>query len=142
VSPGPYRTIIPYNDIWILLELSSDTVYYIFTGLQFAPFLTRTPSIQPMDPEVFLLLRFFSDRYYFMETIKNAFDFNTGAGFPRTFFMYDKQEKAFFKYKLFNGDYSIQKRNIYERFKACGSRNRIMANFRIPNLLKITRKGN
>jgi hypothetical protein len=109
VSPGPYRTIIPYNDIWILLELSSDTVYTFLPDYSLQPFLTRTPSIQPMDPEVFLLLRFFSDRYYFMETIKNAFDFNTGAGFPRTFFMYDKQEKAFFKYKLFNGDYSIKK---------------------------------
>jgi hypothetical protein len=44
-----------------------------------------------------------------METIKNVFDFNKSTGFPRTFFMYDMQEKAFFGYTVYNGDYSTKK---------------------------------
>jgi hypothetical protein len=109
VSPGPYRTIIQNNGIWILLELSSDTVYTFLPDYSLRPFFVRTPSILSMEPEVFLVLRLFSDRYYFMETIKNVFDFNKRSGFPRTFFMYDRQEKAFFGYVVYNGDYSIKK---------------------------------
>jgi hypothetical protein len=108
-DPGPYRTIISFKDNWILLEHSSDTVYAFLPDYSLRPFLVRTPSIQSMDPEVFLLLRLFSDRYIFMETIKNVYDFNTRRGFPKTFFMYDRQEKAFSGYTVYNGDYSIKK---------------------------------
>jgi len=44
-----------------------------------------------------------------METIKNVWDFNKHEGFPKTFFMYDFQEKNFFKYNVYNGDYSVKK---------------------------------
>ncbi|MDR1371079.1 MAG: 6-bladed beta-propeller [Dysgonamonadaceae bacterium] len=108
-DPGPYSTIISFKDNWILLEHSSDTVYTFLPDYNLHPFIVRTPSIQSMEPEVFLLLRFFSGRYYFMETVKNVFDFNTGRGFPKTFFMYDWQEKAFFGYNVYNGDYSTKK---------------------------------
>jgi len=65
-----------------------------------------------MNPEVMLIVRLFSDRYYFMETIKNEYNFDTGSGFPRTFFAYDKQKKEFFGYTVYNGDYS-SKKEIY-----------------------------
>jgi hypothetical protein len=110
VTPDPYRTIIPFKDNWMLLELSSDTLYNFLPDYSLRPFMVRTPSIQSMDPEVMLILRFFSDRYIFMETIKNVYDFNTGKGFPKTFFMYDRQEKAFFGYAVYNGDYSTKKK--------------------------------
>jgi hypothetical protein len=47
--------------------------------------LVSTPPIQSMDPGIFLMLRLFSDRYIFMETIKNVYDWNRGRRFPRTF---------------------------------------------------------
>ena len=108
-TPGPYRRIITFKGNCILSETSSDTVYTLSPDYSLYPLLVRTPSIQTMNPEVFLILRFFSDRYYFMETIKNVFDFSTGNGFSRTFFMYDRQEKAFFNYTVYNGDYTIKK---------------------------------
>ena len=108
-TPGPYRRIITFKGNWILSETSSDTVYTLSPDYSLYPLLVRTPSIQTMNPEVFLILRFFSDRYYFMETIKNVFDFSTGKWFSRTFFMYDRQEKAFFNYTVYNGDYTIKK---------------------------------
>lgn len=112
VSPGPYRTIIPFKGDWMLLEFSSDTVYSLLPDYSFRPFLVRTPAIGSMDPEVFLLLRFFSDRYVFMETIKNVFDWDADSGFPKTFLMYDMHEKSFFRYGVYNGDYST-KQEIY-----------------------------
>ncbi len=112
VSPGTYRTIIPFKGDWILSELSSDMVCQFLPNYSLPPFLVRTPPIQSMNPEVFLILRLFSDRYYFMETIKNVYNFDTKEGFPKTFFMFDKQEKAFFRYVVYNGDY-LTKKEIY-----------------------------
>jgi hypothetical protein len=69
-TPDPYRTIIPFAGNWLLLEHSSDTVYILLPDYSLRPFLVRTPPIQSMDPEVFLILRLFSNRYYFLEIIK------------------------------------------------------------------------
>lgn len=104
-TPGYYPSIIPYNGNWILLEHSSDTIYSLSLDQKLHPFIVRTPSIHSMAPGVFLILRLLSDRYYFMETIKNIYDFDTGRGFPRTFIMYDNQEKTLLRYSVYNGDY-------------------------------------
>ncbi|MDR2679260.1 MAG: 6-bladed beta-propeller, partial [Tannerella sp.] len=109
ISPGPYRTISPFNGNWILSELSSDTVYTFLPDYSLRPFIVRTPSIQSMDPGVFMILRLFSDRYYFMETIKNVYNFDTKEGFPKTYFIYDRQENAFSRYIVYNGDFSTKK---------------------------------
>ena len=115
VSSGHYREIIPFKGNWMLLEVSSDTVYTFLSDYSLRPFLVRTPSIQSMKPEVMLIFRFLSDRYIFMETIRNEFDFKTGKGFAKTFFMYDRQEKNFFAYNVYNSDYS-RKKEIYFSF--------------------------
>lgn len=110
VTPGPYRSIIPCHDgSWILSEVSSDTIYTLLQDYSLHPFVVRTPPVQSMDPRVFLNLRLISDRFCFMETIKNVYDFNRDKGFPRTFMMYDNQEKAILNYAVYNGDYSIPK---------------------------------
>ena len=110
VSPGPYRPIIPgHNGNWILLEFSSDTIYEFLQDYSLRPIIVRTPSIQSMEKEVMLRLGLNSNRYCFMEMVKNEYNFDTRRGFPRTFMMYDKQEKEFYNYSVYNGDYSIKK---------------------------------
>lgn len=109
VSPGEYSNIIPSKDGLILLELSSDTVYTLLPNNNLLSIIVRNPPIQNTEPQIFLILRLISDRYYFMETIKNVYDFNTKDGFPRTFMMYDEQEKSMFNYTVYNGDFSIKK---------------------------------
>ena len=52
-----------------------------------------------------------------METIKKEFDWNTNRGFPRDFLMYDKQKKALLGYKVYNGDYSIEKEVYMNGFR-------------------------
>ena len=105
VVPGPYRTMTNFNSNWILVEYSSDTVYTYSPDYSLRPLLIRTPSIQSMNPGVFLMLSFFTDRYYFLQTMTNVYE----EGFPETNLMYDRQEKAFYGYTVYNGDYSTKK---------------------------------
>jgi len=107
---GSLRKIFPYNGNWIVCEPSSDTVYTFLPDYSLRPFIVRTPSIQSMDPEVFLILRLISDRYYFMESVKKIVsNFGANAEFPKTFFVYDKQENIFLGYIIYNGDFSTKK---------------------------------
>ena len=46
VTPGYYPSIIPYNDDWVLVELSSDTIYTLSRDNNLNPFLVRTPPTQ------------------------------------------------------------------------------------------------
>ncbi len=141
VSPGAYSTLIPHNDNWILSELSSDTVYTFLPDQSLRPFLVRSPSIQTMNPEEFLIFRLISDRYYFMETIKNAWDFSEGKGFPRTFLMYDTQEKDFFKYNVYNGDYSVKKEVYMNAFRIANSENELWCPLEASELVESYKKG-
>ena len=117
VGPDYYRSIIPFKGSWTLLEISSDTVYTFLSDFNTSPFLVRIPPVQSMNSKVFLLLNVLSDRYYFMETMNNEYDRNKGTGFHRTSFMYDKQENAFYKYTIYNGDYSTKKEILLNVFK-------------------------
>jgi hypothetical protein len=111
-APSTYYPIIPYLDSWILVEPSSDTVYRYVSDHNMTPFMARSPSIQSMDPEVFLFLNILTGRYYFMETVKKVYDFATRNGFPSTNLAYDKQEKALFEYTVYNDDF-LNKKEVY-----------------------------
>lgn len=102
-------SIIPYHDNWLLVEISSDTIYnYISKENKLSPFFVKT---QTSDPEIFLTMGTMTDRFYFMKTIKNIFDFTTGRGFPNTDLMYDKQENAVFSPAILNDDY-VKKQEV------------------------------
>ena len=105
--------LLPFKGNWILLEPSSDTIYTLMPDYSLRPFIVRTPPVHTMNPESFLTLKLVSDRYYFMESIKNVYDFSKEDGFPRTYLVYDTQEKDFFRYIIYNGDYSYKKRILY-----------------------------
>ena len=97
--------IIPYNDSWLFMEPSSDTVFRISADYSITPFISRTPSIQSMKPAIFLLPCIFTERYYFMETIKMEADFSRNEGFPKIRLAYDRKENALFEYTVFNDDF-------------------------------------
>ena len=109
--------IIPYKGKWILTEFSSDTVYTFMPDYKLTPIIARTPSIQSVDTETVLILRLNSERYYFIDKIRNEYDWNTSTGFPRSTFVYDKQEKTFSEYALYNGDFSTKKQIPITRFR-------------------------
>ena len=109
--------IIPYKGKWILIEYSSDTIYTFIPDFNLQPVISRKPSVQYMNPEVMLILRLISDRFYFMDTIINEYDWNASTGFRRYGFVYDNHNKTFSEYLLYNGDYSTKKQIPIARFK-------------------------
>lgn len=100
----PYSPILPFHGNWILSEASSDTVFCLLQDYSMIPFIARIPSVQSMNPEVFLFPKILIDRYYFMEKVKKENNFLTID------LVYDTQEKAMFEYALYNNDYSNKQR--------------------------------
>jgi hypothetical protein len=97
--------IISYDNSWLLMEPSSDTIFRISSDYSLIPFMSRTPSIESMTPAIFLLPCIFTERYYFMETIKMEADFSRQEGFPKTRLAYDIIENTLFEYTVFNEDF-------------------------------------
>ena len=108
LSPSTVFPILPMGDDQILLELSSDTVYRYSSDHSIKSFLVRTPSIQTMNPEVFLFTSLFTDKYYFMEAVRKEYDFNLKKGFPSTNLVYDTNDKRIYTYKVYNDDFTTQ----------------------------------
>jgi hypothetical protein len=103
--------LIPYGNSWLLVDPSSDTIYSYSPNSSMKPIIVRKPSIQSMEPEIFLFPGVITDRYYFMQTVKREYDFTTHTGFPRTDLMYDRQEKTLFEYVVYNDDFT-NKRSV------------------------------
>lgn len=94
--------IIPYQDNWLLVETSTDTVYtYLSKENKISPFLVKTSS---GEPEMLLTMGTVTDRYCFIQTIKKVFDFTKGSGFPIFDLVYDRQENAVFDVTILNND--------------------------------------
>ena len=102
------KAVLPYHDSWILTELSSDTIFKLLPDLSMTPFMARTPSVHTMNPELFLLPVILTDRYYFLEMLKKEAERRPGF-FPRTKLIFDRQEKAIYRYTLSNNDYTTPK---------------------------------
>ena len=108
-NSGAHFPIRSYNGTLALVELSSDTIYRYLPDHKMIPMIVRTPSVQSMFPEVFLVLSALSDRYYFMKKVRKVFDFTKREGFPSVDLMYDKQEMKIFEYTFYNDDYESKR---------------------------------
>lgn len=105
------------------------------------PFIVRTPPIHTMDPEVYPVLRLVSDRYYFMESVTNVYDFSKQEGFPKTYFVYDTQGKKFFNYIIYNGDYSYKKEFYMSMLTPINSKGELWATLNAFELCRDYKKG-
>lgn len=113
---GPRNSlIVPFQNNWILTEPSADTIYMNQPNNSIHPFIVRTPSVHTMDPEVFLFPGVLTNRYYFMQTVKKEYDFATEEGLPTTNLMYDRQERAIYKYTVYNNDFSERTEDMSSR---------------------------
>ena len=105
--------IIPYNNNWIFMIPSSDTIFkYSTLNHKVNPFIIRTPSIQSMDPEVFLFPGILTQKYYFLETVKKEYKINTQTDFPRKKLLYDVIKKSIYEYIVYNNDYNGRIENM------------------------------
>jgi hypothetical protein len=112
LAPAGNHPIVPYLDSWILVEPSADTLYRYFPDRTMTPFIAKTPPVRSLDPEVWLFAGVVTDRYYFMESVKKEGDAIRQTGLPTASLVYDKQEKAIFRYDVYNDDYST-KESVY-----------------------------
>ena len=140
-GPGPYSRITPFKGNRILLEPSSDTIYTLMPDCSLRPFIAKTPPVHTLDPEFYLILKLVSDRYYFMESIKNVYDFRKEEGFPKTYFVYDTQEKDFFSYIIYNGDYSYKKELYMVMFSPINTKGELWATIDAFELCRDYEKG-
>ena len=141
MAPDPYNTILSFNGGKILLDVFSDTIYTFMPNKTLRPFIVRTPSVKSMDPEVVLILRLLSDRYYFMETVKNEFNFESNTGFSKTYLMYDNQERSLFRYTVYNGDFTIKKEMYMSLLRPANDNNESWQRLDAPQLVEAFQVG-
>lgn len=123
-----------------LMDTSSDTLYNYAPDGTLTPFIVRTPSAHTMEPEVFLYMGIYTDRYYFMQTVKNVFNFEKGNGFYTDELMYDKEEKAVYQVAVYNGDYA-EKRTVAMTAKPINSEIEDATSLNASRLVEIYKKG-
>ena len=106
----PWEPIINFRDSWILVEPSADTLYKYSPDHKMIPFIVRQPSIQSMNPEVFLFPFILTDQYYFLQIVKKEYNFEKRSGFPTINLMYDVKNNSIHECIVYNGDFSIKKK--------------------------------
>ena len=128
------------QDKWTLMDASSDTLYNYTSDGALSPFIVRTPSAHSMEPEVFLYMGISTDRYYFMQTVKNVFNFEKGNGFYTDELMYDTEEKAVFQVAVYNDDY-VEKRTVAMTAKSINREIENATSLNASRLVEIYKKG-
>lgn len=109
--PAHYLTI-PARKDWYLASISSDTIYRHLPNGDKHPYMVRTPSINSMDPEVFLFPKMMTEQYDFLVSIKKKM--TEHFSFPSENLIYDKQEKAVYTYTIQNTDFEGSDVAIWE----------------------------
>lgn len=97
--------VLRYQSQWMLMEPSADTLFTFSSDRILTPLIARTPSVQSRNPETFLFPVLFTERYYFMQTVRKVMNFTTWEGFPTTNIVYDRQQSALFEYTIYNNDF-------------------------------------
>lgn len=136
-ASGPHnKSIIPFKNEMILTEASSDTVYRYTQDHRLIPLLARTPSLQSMDPEVFLLPGVITDDYIFMDINTKQKDSKDVS------IVHDRQTGETFQYTVFNDDYSSKERvNMYSMGKNGNPNIAFCQALNIDRLLEAYEKG-
>lgn len=128
------------NSKCTLIDTSTDTLYNYAPDGTLSPFVVRTPSAHTMVPEVFLYMGIHTDRYYFMQAVKNVFNFEKGNGFYTDELMYDKEAKAMFQVTVQNGDY-VEKRPVAMTAKSINREIEDITSLNASQLVEIYKKG-
>ena len=103
----------PYQDGWLLIEPSADTIYTYSFAQGLKPLIVRTPPVNEMDPEVFLFPTIFTDRYVFMQAVERSFNFGVDKDVPRTNLIYDKTEQTAYEGEVINRDFEGTPVNLW-----------------------------
>lgn len=137
---GYFYEIRLSNNQCTLMDTSADTLYNYAPDGTLTPFIVRTPSADTMQPEIFLYMGIHTDRYYFMQTVKNVFNFESGNGFYTDQLMYDKEEKAIYQVDVYNDDYA-EKRTVGVTARSVNREIEDVTSLNASRLVEVYKKG-
>ena len=110
LSSFTLASVIPHYDSWIITVYTTDTIFRYFPDHSMVPFIVRTPSIQSNNFKALLSPGILTERYFFLHSSKTEPEIqgppNFSIVFPKTYLMYDRQEKVIYEYTVYNDDYS------------------------------------
>ena len=114
VIEANYPPFVPYQDGWMLVQTSSDTIFHRVPNGDLVPLIARTPPIHTTSTERFLFPGVFTDRYYFMQIHRKGMQGDTRnwvnvRAFPRVNLVYDRQENAIFEVEVLNDDFATRR---------------------------------
>ena len=99
---APAYHIVKYNDGYLLTDFSIDTVFYLSNEKELSPVLVRKPSMQSMDPVIYLNSFVEAGNYEFVSAITVK---NENNQLPRTYLMRDKKTGLIYRQKITFNDY-------------------------------------
>lgn len=137
---GYFYEIRLSNDQCTLMDTSADTLYNYAPDGTLTPFIARIPSAHTMQPEIFLYMGIHTDRYYFIQTVKNVFNFESGNGFYADQLMYDKEEKAIYQVAVYNDDYA-EKRTVAVTARSVNREIEDVTSLNASRLVEVYKKG-
>jgi hypothetical protein len=101
---GPTTNIVKYKHGYLLTDYSLDTVFYLsIENKKISPVLYRTPSIQKMEPKIYLNCFVDAGNYYFMCVVKVV---NENGRLPRNYIMFEKSTNKVFTQIITMNEYT------------------------------------
>jgi hypothetical protein len=109
ILQGPTRHIVRHSDRYLLTDYSLDTVFFFSRDKQLSPALVRKPSIQSMDPVVYLNSFISAGEMSFMQavTVKDE-----NGRLPRVWLMYDRSTGFIYRPTIIMEEYEGKVLNL------------------------------
>ena len=106
---GPTFRLVSYKDGCLLTNFSVDTVYFLSAERKLSPILVRQPTIQSMNPVVYLNSFVEAGNYQFVSavTVKNE-----NNRFPRSYLVHDKKTGYIYRQKNTFNDFKGKEINL------------------------------
>ncbi len=135
-------SLISCGNDYIINEISADTIYRFTQDHKLVPLLTRKPPVGEPESFIALLALLETNRYLFIQTIKNEYNLKTLEGFPCTELMYDKVEGEIYEYKIYSDDYA-EREVVWGRGEKqyIKEENKIYQYLKAPDLVKAYQEG-
>lgn len=101
------------GNVFLLNEVSSDSIYRLTTEGELCPIIVQKPSIQNIKPILSLAAGFETNQYYFMYTIENVWSQNPNYNYNEHDLIFDRTTGEIFEYEIINEDYPTMRGKSY-----------------------------
>jgi hypothetical protein len=107
LSPRLCECVVKTGDDFLLNYAGSDTIYRLNSDFSISPTIVQTPSLDDLNPPVFLFSGKETARYHFMKTIvKDYVDIESLKNAKTAHLTYDKETEEIWEQEFYNDDYT------------------------------------